>query len=187
MSGNTSKMLLSDILHRGLNITKHKFNIFIRSDKCCLRTARIACRGDLWQKSVLPRKSCNADSTCFAFWSLSHQYLEEQINALDHKFLEKEFLDQHLKKLTLSQLSWNMSLVMNALGWLCWITGKVIAPLSTISKSCKSCITMLSSTRLWKTATTRPVLITPASHKTNMQLPTVKCKSTFAKQLEVSD
>ena len=62
-------MLLSDRVHRGLSITKHKFNIFIRSDKCCLRTGRIACRGDLWQKSALPRKSCNADSTCFAFWS----------------------------------------------------------------------------------------------------------------------
>ena len=148
-----------------------------------LRTGRIACRGDLWQKSVLPRRSCNADSTCFAFWSLSHQYLEEQINALDHKFLEKEFLDQHLKKLTLSQISWNMSLVMNALdGCLCWITGKVIAPLSTISKSCKSCITMLSSTRLWKTASTSLDSLYFLSKSSNCQM-----HSIFAKQVEVSD
>ena len=91
MSGNISKMLLSDRVHRGLNITKHKFNIFIRSDKCCLRTGRIACRGDLWQKSALPRKSCNADSTCFAFWSLSHQYLEEQLLPLTTNSWRKNF------------------------------------------------------------------------------------------------
>ena len=91
MSGNTSKMLLSDRVHRGLNITKHKLNIFIRSDKCCLRTGRIACRGDLWQKSALPRKSCNADSTCFAFWSLSHQYLEEQLLPLTTNSWRKNF------------------------------------------------------------------------------------------------
>ena len=102
------------------------------------------------------------------------------ITALDHKFLEKEFLDHHLKKLTLSQLSWNMALVVNALdGRLCWITGKVIAPLSTISKSCKSCITMLSSTR---TASTSLDSLYFLSNSSNCQMQRI-----FTKQVEVSD
>ena len=58
----------------------------------------------------------------------------------------------------------------HALACLCWITGKVIAPLSTICKSCKSCITMLSSTRCEKLPA--PALPVSISYQS---LPIVRC------------